>query len=81
MTNIDHAFCRSLLSQAHELVKLHYPETNLRADAWVWHFQRDDWEFHGPDGFYWNGSATNAWEARYKGWMAWLNAKGVAEAA
>ena len=60
MTDIDITFCRALLAQAHTLVKLHFPEINLRKDAWVWHFHRDHWEFHGPDRFYWNGSAANA---------------------
>lgn len=78
--SIDIVFCRSLLREGHKLVKLHFPEINLRKDAWVWHFQRDHWEFHGPNEFYWNGSASNAFEARYKGWMAWLRSKGVGEA-
>lgn len=77
MADINLAFCRSLLSSAHGLVKLHFPEINLVKDAWVWRFMRDHWEFHGPDKFYWNGSAYNAYEARYKGWMAWLRSRGV----
>lgn len=79
MSNVDIAFCRSLLSMAHESVKLHYPEINLVKDAWVYHFIRDHWEFHGPDKFYWDGSASNAYEARYKGWTAWLKSKGVGD--
>lgn len=77
MSDIDTVFCRSLLAHAHEAVKLHFPDINLRKDAWVWHFQRDHWEFHGPAEFYWQGSAANAYDARYKGWMAWLRSKGV----
>ena len=46
-------------------------------DAWVWHFHKDHWEFHGPDGFYWHGSADNAYEARAKGWSAWLRKQGA----
>jgi len=38
----------------------------------TYHFMRDHWEFHGPDGFYWNGSAETGWGARYHGWTAWL---------
>lgn len=77
MTDIDLAVSRALLKQAHELVKLRYPEVNLRRDAWAYHFIRDSWEFHGPDKFYWNGRANNAYEARYKGWMAWLRGQGI----
>lgn len=43
-----------------------------RKGAWVYKHIRDHWEFQGPKGFYWNGSATNAYEARYKGWSAWM---------
>ncbi len=81
MTDINIDFCRSMLGKAHELVKLHYPEVNLRKDAWVYHYGRDHWEFHGPDKFYWNGDAGNAYDARYHGWMAWLKSKGIGEAA
>ena len=69
--DINIIFCRSLLAKAHALVKETHPQVKLR-DAWVWHFHRDHWEFHGPDGYFWHGSADNAYDARYKGWMAWL---------
>lgn len=42
-----------------------------RKAAWVYHFGRQDWEFHGPDEFYWHGHADNAYDARAKGWQAW----------
>jgi hypothetical protein len=77
--SIDAAFCRMLLQEGHALVKLHFPEINLRNDAWVWHAGRGHWEFHGPDKYYWHGRAYNAYEARYKGWMAWLQSKGIGE--
>jgi len=70
--HIDVTFCRGLLSEAHKAVKEKHPETNLRTAAWVYGYGRDRWEFHGPDGFYWHGHAGNAYDARYKGWMAWL---------
>lgn len=72
MTDINIAFSRALLSEAHKLVKLRSPQLDLRSAAWVYHFGRQSWEFHGPNGFYWSGRASNAYEARYKGWMAWL---------
>ncbi len=51
------------------------PKTSLHR-AWVHRFL-DGWEFHGPDKFYWHGRAGNAYEARYKGWMMWLEKQGV----
>jgi len=78
--NIDLAFSRALLAQAHTAVKEAYPAINLREDAWVWKAGRDHWEFHGPQDYYWHGRASNAFEARYAGWMAWLKSKGVGDA-
>lgn len=77
MASIDTLFGRALLAQGHKAVKEHFPEINLRAAAWVWCAGRNHWEFHGPSDFYWHGNAGNAFEARYKGWMAWLHHKGV----
>lgn len=78
MSSTDVAFTRALLSEGHKAVKKHFPKMNLR-DAWVWNAGRDHWEFHGPDEYYWHGSAATAYEARYKGWMAWLHHKGLEE--
>lgn len=46
VTSLDIEFCRSLLANAHECVKLYFPEINLRKDAWVYHCIHDHWEFH-----------------------------------
>jgi hypothetical protein len=35
-------------------------------------------EFHGPRGFYWTGMASSSYEARFKGWHAYLESKGLA---
>jgi hypothetical protein len=75
--NIDVAFTRHLLAEGHKLVKQHFPDINLRKAAWVWCAGRDHWEFHGPGEYYWHGSAGTAYEARYKGWMAWLEKQGI----
>lgn len=75
--NTDIAFCRVLLTQAHIAVKQAFPTIKLRKDAWVWNAGRDHWEFHGPEEFCWHGTASNAFEVRYKGWMAWLKSKGM----
>lgn len=78
--SIDTAFCQTLLKEAHKAVKAFDDRINLRSsDFWVYDLGRDHWEFHGPDEFYWHGSAGNAYDARYHGWMAWLRSKGVEE--
>ncbi len=73
MASVDVSFCRALLAQ----VKPDVEDAGKRIikDAWVWCVGRDHWEFHGPNNFYWNGSAGNAYEARYKGWSEWLEHK------
>jgi hypothetical protein len=75
MTNINIAFCRTLLAAAHRDVKEFAPDTNLR-DACVWSSGRHQWEFHGPDKFYWHGRADNAFHARYRGWVAVAQGEG-----
>lgn len=73
---INNAFCRSMLREATALVRANFPNVKLR-EAWTYKFKVGHWEFHGPDGFYWHGSADNAYDARYHGWTAWLRSKGV----
>ena len=81
MANLNTMFTRQLLSMAVAELKLKHPAIKSRKDAWVWHAGRDCWEFHGPalrqnahpkEEFYWHGRAHDAYEARYKGWMAWM---------
>lgn len=73
--DIDIAISRHLLGALRlEFARKGLAKVRLMKDAWVWHFHRDHWEFHGPDKFYWHGRAHNAYDARYKGWSAWLNA-------
>jgi hypothetical protein len=55
----------------------HRPYKKPMQDAWVYKVGRDHWEFHGPDDYYWHGGACNAYEARYKGWCAWLRKEGA----
>lgn len=77
MTNIDIAFGRALLTQAHDLLRKHFPQMKmLHMQGWTYKVGRDHFEFHYKD-FYWHGSAGNAYEARYHGWMAWLKQKGI----
>lgn len=74
---LDVSFSRILLAQVHSDVKSFRPSINLKKDAWVYKTMRDSWEFHGPEKFYWYGSACNAYEARYKGWVSWLRKVGA----
>jgi hypothetical protein len=42
-------------------------------DGSTYHYAgSSSWEFHGPDKFYWHGDADNVYDARYKGWSAYL---------
>ena len=75
-SNFDLSFSRLELAGAHAKVRQHFPDMKLRS-AWVWHAGRDLWEFHGPEEFWWYGGASNAYDARYQGWSAWLRSKGV----
>jgi hypothetical protein len=75
MANINTMFTRTLLSTIVPTVR--EAGKSPMKDGWVWNAGRDHWEFHGPDNFYWHGNAGDAYEARYKGWSAWLeNPKG-----
>lgn len=76
-TDIDVVFCRKLLSMIHKDVRQHFPAIRLRQDAWTYRYGRDNWEFHGPDGFHWHGRAANSYDARHKGWSAFLKSKKV----
>ena len=75
MSSTDTMFGRILLSQLKPaMIKA---GKRLMKDAWVYEFGCNDWEFHGPDNYYWHGNASGAYEARYKGWMAWLESQGI----
>lgn len=69
--NINTVFCRGLL----RLVMVDVKERTTpkqRKDAWVYRVDSSTWEFHGPDKYYWYGSADNAYDARAQGWSHWL---------
>lgn len=77
-------FSRELMKRVHAEVHVRLTELaikhvrpdlircNIMKSAWVWSGDRRNWEFHGPDQFVWHGRAHNAYEARAKGWQAWL---------
>lgn len=75
MADINIAFSRALLAQILSAIR----DKGYRPvkDAWVWHAGRGHWEFHGPNNYYWHGRADNAYEARYKGWSAFLASDGI----
>lgn len=75
MSSVDVQFCRSLLGLVMPEVRKH-TTAEQRKTAWTYSYGRDHWEFHGPDGFYWHGSAGNAYDARYHGWSTWLTKMG-----
>jgi hypothetical protein len=82
MTDINVTFSRNLLCDIHKEVKQAFPNVNLKTDAWVYHYDRDNWEFHADlhlkdeSKFYWHGKAHNAFEARAHGWEAVLRKYG-----
>lgn len=70
MRDINVAFSRHLLSIVlRDLAKV--TSVAERKDAYVYDSYGDNWEFHGPDNFYWHGIADNAYDAKVNGWQAW----------
>lgn len=65
---------RSLLQQLRPAIQAAGKHTNKDAGVWPPGCSRHHnyWEFVGPDKFLWRGPAADAYEARYKGWQAWL---------
>lgn len=75
----EHSFCRGLLKEVMVDVARHTTPQQLK-EAWAWKTPGiRGVEFHGPDGFYWHGSADCLWEAKSKGWEAWMVEKGFAD--
>ena len=74
---MSHVFCRLLLKETMTEVRKH-TTAEQRKKAWTYKYDafRDHCEFHGPDGFYWHGTACCLWEARANGWQTWLESKG-----
>jgi hypothetical protein len=70
--NID--YCRRILKLTISALKFKHPEADLKK-AWVIKTSSltasPMWEFHYGD-FFWCDSADNAYDARAKGWLAWM---------
>ena len=69
-------FTRTFLTQVHAEVRARFPEIRPMRDAWV-HQSFNQWEFHGPNNFYTNLRAADAYDARAKGWTRWLESRGT----
>lgn len=70
--NADIQFSRLELADTLAEVRAFNPAIKL-AKAWVHKNGRDQWEFHYGL-YYWHGRAGNAYDARAKGWSAYLDA-------
>jgi len=76
------SFDRSMLNETLVDVKKHFSKEVIKA-AWV-HKSGSQWEFvinEGTPGlekgFYWNGQAGSAYDAKHQGWASLLRQKGV----
>ncbi len=68
-------FTRALLTTVHAEVRARFPSIRPMRDAWV-HQSFNQWEFHGPDGFYAHFRAEDGYHARAEGWEQWLEEQG-----
>jgi hypothetical protein len=59
-----------MLAEVSRDVRKHVPGITLMK-AWVHSAGRGQWEFHFQE-FYWHGSAADAYDARARGWSAYL---------
>jgi len=66
-------FCRLLLATIRD--ELTSAQRKLLVGSWSYMYDDGHGEFHTKDGFYWYGSADNAYDARYQGISAWLEEK------
>lgn len=68
----DHTFCRLLLAETRH--SLTAEQRKRLVGSWSYNYagQRDG-EWHGPDGYYWHGSACCAYHARSQGISAWVD--------
>ena len=71
----SHGFCRLLLNATR--AELTGEQRKRLVGSWSymyrWSGAAVSGEWHGPDGYYWHGSACCAYHARSEGIHAWLN--------
>ena len=65
-----HAFCRSYLKELLQDAGEHISKEDQKA-AWT-HKTGNQWEFHGPNDFYWHGQSCCSWYAKAEGWTSYL---------
>lgn len=63
-------FCRILLATIR--AELTAEQRKQLVGSWSYMYDDGHGEFHTKDGFYWYGSADNAYDARAQGISAWL---------
>ena len=68
-----HDFCRTLHTQTMADVRKHTTAEQRKA-TWAYKFagRRPTFEWHGPDGYRWEGKADCLWDAKVKGWRGWM---------
>ena len=73
---IETAFTQEFLRLTMLEVRKH-TTAEERRKAWTYRLdRRGHHEFHGPNGFYWHGCAGDKYDARAKGWSAYLTSIG-----
>lgn len=69
----NHEFCRLLLKVTRR--DLTPKQREAIKGSWSYMLSDGHGEWHGPDDFYWHGSADCAYDARAKGISAWLDSE------
>ena len=68
----EHDFCRGLLKVVRSDLTREQKQKLRGTWGYVFEGFNDHGEWHGPDGFYWHGSACCVYAARAHGIQAWL---------
>jgi len=71
-----HDFCRTLHTLRMADVREHTTAAQRKA-TWAYKFtvgqgRRPTFEWNGPDGYRWEGTADCLWDAKFKGWGSWM---------
>lgn len=61
---IDATFCRNLYNSIVSEIRKAVPGFKSR-EYWVWSDGSGRFEVQGPNKFYWYGSASNKWDAKF----------------
>lgn len=68
----EHTFCRIHMGVVRQIVNK-LVDVKIRKQAWAYNHGRDSVEFQIPGvDFYWHGSGCCLWEAKARGWEAYL---------